>query len=152
MLRAAGPLVLLLSSSLVGCGDTGDGGAKVSQQPTSGPAPASTAPAGGGEDQPGGAGDEEPVRTPAAFTVGAGGLRPRTVTVAAFLAVDVAITARDDAHRVTIAAPGGGPVDVPAGRTVHRRLGGLRPRDYALVADTGARATLHVVAGGAPGP
>jgi hypothetical protein len=35
---------------------------------------------------------------------------------------------------------------------VHRRLGGLRPRDYALVADTGARATLHVVAGGAPGP
>jgi hypothetical protein len=128
-------------------------------------APTSTAPAStttaptattgvptGGETQPGGAGDEQPARTPAAFTVDGATITPATITVAAFLAIDVAVTARHTAQRVELQAPGGGVIDVGAGGTAHRVLGGLKPGDYALTTAAGGRATLHVVSGGAPGP
>ncbi|QEC47518.1 hypothetical protein FSW04_07950 [Baekduia soli] len=104
-----------------------------------------------GEDQPGGAGDEEAIRTPAAFTVGGQGFTPARITVAAFLPVDVALTARAGGYRVTVDAPGGGTVDVAPGATTHVRLGGLKAGDYAITTTSG-RATLHVVAGGDPGP
>jgi hypothetical protein len=124
------------------------------------PAPTTTAtaptattgvPSGGGESQPGGAGDEEPARTPAAFRVGAAAITPRKVTVAAFLAVDVALTAQGQSRTIVLDAPGGGTFQVAAGGTRHVRLAGLKPGDYPLTSG-GARATLHVVSGGAPGP
>jgi hypothetical protein len=122
------------------------------------PAPAPTAPTAttgvppAGEAQPGGGGDEQPARTPAAFTVDGATITPATITVAAFLAIDVAVTARHTAQRVELQAPGGGVIDVSAGGTAHRLLGGLKPGDYALTTAAGGRATLHVVSGGAPGP
>jgi hypothetical protein len=117
--------------------------------------PTATAPStvpGGGESGPGGAGDEEPARTPAAFVVTAGHLSPRTVTAAAFLAVDVSVTSHDGPQRVTIDAPGGSTFAVAAGGTRHVLLDGLKPGDYPITTAAGARATLHVVRGGAPGP
>jgi hypothetical protein len=106
----------------------------------------------GGESGPGGAGDEEPARTPAMFVVTAGHLSPATVTAAAFLAIDVSVTTHDGPQRVTIDAPGGSTFTVAAGGTRHVLLDGLKPGDYPVTTTAGARATLHVVRGGAPGP
>jgi hypothetical protein len=166
---------LVLMSSAVGCGDNGDGGSKASQQPQSSPPPApatsppatattppvtattppatSTTPtATTGEPGPAGAGDEEPIRVPAVFTIQGTAITPERVTVPAFLSVDVTLTAKGGAQRVTVAAPGGGAFDVAAGGTHHTKLSGLPPGDYAVTTAAGGRATLHVVRGGAPGP
>jgi hypothetical protein len=104
------------------------------------------------EQQPGGAGDEEGARVPAAFTLSGGAISPARITVPAFLAVEVALTAKDGAQQVTISAPGGGTVDVASGATARRSLAGLKPGDYTVATAGGAKATLHVVSGGAPGP
>jgi hypothetical protein len=106
----------------------------------------------GGEQGEGGAGDEEAARVPVQLTASAGSLSPTTVTIPAFLAVEVAVTAEGGAEQVTIAAPGGGTLSVPAGGTARRRLTGLKPGDYAVTTDRGGKATLHVVSGGDPGP
>ena len=119
---------------------------------TTAPVATTGVPPGGGESQPGGAGDEQPARTPAAFIVDAQGIRPQRITVAAFLAVDLSVTAEGAARHVEFQAPGGGPIDVAQGATAHRLLAGLKPGDYPLVSADGGRAILHVVSGGAPGP
>ena len=48
------------------------------------------------EDQPGGAGDEEPARSQALFTAQGGRVTPRVVRVPAFISVRVELRARDD--------------------------------------------------------
>jgi hypothetical protein len=48
------------------------------------------------EDQPGGAGDEEPARSQALFTARGGRVTPRVVRVPAFISVRVELRARDD--------------------------------------------------------
>jgi hypothetical protein len=48
------------------------------------------------EDQPGGAGDEEPARSQALFTAQDGRVTPRVVRVPAFISVRVELRARDD--------------------------------------------------------
>jgi hypothetical protein len=48
------------------------------------------------EDQPGGAGDEEPARSQALFTARGGRVTPRIVRVPAFISVRVELRARDD--------------------------------------------------------
>jgi hypothetical protein len=162
---------VVLTSSALGCGATNDQSASVSEQPSSAPpatgseavpttatpsvtatTPSTTPTATTGEPGGAGAGDEEPIRTPATFLIGPDGISPATVTVAAFLAIDVTLTSKTGPHKVTIDAPGGGTVDVAAGGTRHVLLGGLKPGDYPITTDAGARATLHVVSGGAPGP
>jgi hypothetical protein len=50
---------------------------------------------GGGEDQEGGAGDEEPIRSEAAITGRGGKLGPRTIRVPAFIAVGVLLRSAD---------------------------------------------------------
>jgi hypothetical protein len=124
---------------------------------TTGTAPTATTgvPPGGdgaGEDQPGGAGDEEPIRVPAAFRVQGATITPRQITVPAFLPVALAVTAVGDRRRVTVDAPGAGTLDVAAGGTARRMLDGLKPGDYPIVAEGGGRATLHVTPGGDAGP
>jgi hypothetical protein len=104
------------------------------------------------EQGQGGAGDEEATRVPAAFAATGTALSPTTITIPAFLAIDVMVTATDGAQRLTIAAPGGGAMDVAAGRTATKRLSGLKPGDYTITTARGGRATLHVVSGGDPGP
>ena len=49
----------------------------------------------GGEDTPGGAGDEEPARTLALFTARGGRITPRVVRVPAFIAVKVELRSAD---------------------------------------------------------
>ena len=48
------------------------------------------------EDQPGGAGDEEPARSLALFTAQGGRVTPRVVRVPSFISVRVELRARDD--------------------------------------------------------
>jgi hypothetical protein len=125
--------------------------------PAPAPQPSSTEPTAttgqpAGEQQPGGAGDEQAARVPAEFTVRSGAIAPARITVPAFLTIDLAVTARDAGAHVTLDAPGGGTYDVAPGATSRHRIEGLRPGDYRLTAEGGAAATLHVVAGGAPGP
>jgi hypothetical protein len=109
------------------------------------------APAGGEEGQ-GGAGDEEAVRVPVALTTDGGALSPTIVTVPAFLAIELRVTAKGGAEKLTITAPGGGTLAVAAGQTATKRLTGLKPGDYAVTTAGGGKATLHVVRGGDPGP
>jgi hypothetical protein len=106
----------------------------------------------GGEQGEGGAGDEEATRVPVALTADGGALSPTVVTIPAFLAIELAVTARGGAERLTIGAPGGGSLAVAAGATARKRLAGLRPGDYAVATAGGGRTTLHVVSGGDPGP
>jgi hypothetical protein len=106
----------------------------------------------GGEQAPGGAGDEDGQHVLAAFTVAGATITPTQITLPAFLALDIAVTAKGGAQKVTIAAPGAKPIDVGADATGHERLAGLKPGDYTVTTGSGAKATLHVVSGGAPGP
>ena len=103
----------------------------------------------GGEQAPGGAGDEEAAGVPATFTASGATLTPARITVPAFLPVDLSVTAKGAAQKVTI--EGVGILDVAAGATGNRRTAGLRPGDYAVSTAGGAKATLHVVPGGDPG-
>jgi len=82
----------------------------------------------------------------------AGHISPATVTAAAFLAIDVSVTSQAGPQQVTIDAPGGTTFTVAGGGTRHVLLDGLKPGDYPITTAAGARATLHVVSGGAPGP
>jgi hypothetical protein len=104
------------------------------------------------EDQEGGAGDEEPARVPAAFAVEAGRITPKTITVPAFLTVELRLTAKAAPAKVTLDAPGGETYDVAAGGTARVEVNGLKPGDYPVRVEDGGTATLHVVSGGAPGP
>jgi hypothetical protein len=113
---------------------------------TTGGAPAS------GEQGEGGAGDEEAVRVPVTLTAGGGSLSPTIVTIPAFLAIELRVSAKAGAEKLTISAPGGGTLSVAAGQTATRRLAGLKPGDYPVTTAGGGKATLHVVNGGDPGP
>jgi hypothetical protein len=106
----------------------------------------------GGEQAPGGAGDEEAARVPASFTLSDATISPPQITVPAFLAIDLALSAKGGDQAVTIAAPGVGRIDVAAGGTARKQLPGLKPGDYAVTTAAGGKATLHVVSGGDPGP
>jgi hypothetical protein len=113
---------------------------------TTGGAPA------GGEQGEGGAGDEEAVRVPVTLTADGGALSPTVVTIPAFLAIELRVSAKGGAEKLTISAPGGGTLSVGAGQTATKRLAGLKPGDYPVRTAGGGKATLRVVSGGDPGP
>jgi hypothetical protein len=103
------------------------------------------------EKQPGGAGDEQPVRVPATFTVRGGKLTPATITVPPFLAVQVTVLAADGkAHTVLLRTPKPETLRIAAGQRAGVRLAGLRAGRYAVELDGRAAGTL--VAGGEGGP
>lgn len=97
-----------------------------------------------GESGEGGAGDEEPARVPVTLTHAAGALSPTTVTVPAFLSLEVRISG----PATTATLPGGAKLAVPGTKT----LTGLKPGKYAISTADGGRTTLDVVNGGDPGP
>ncbi len=113
---------------------------------TTGGAPA------GGEQGEGGAGDEEAARVPVTLTADGGALSPTVVTIPAFLAIELQVSAKGSAEKLTIAAPGGGTLSVAAGQTATKRLAGLKPGDYPVTTAGGGKTVLHVVNGGDPGP
>jgi hypothetical protein len=103
------------------------------------------------EDQPGGAGDEEPIRSEAVLTGRDGRLSPRVVRVPAFIAVRLELRSGDGARYAARVA----------GRTLRAAgsdddatmLDGLPPGErYAVRAVEGARGTVHVEASAEPGP
>jgi hypothetical protein len=97
-----------------------------------------------GESGEGGAGDEEPARVPVALTHSDGALSPTTVTVPAFLALEIRISG----PAATATLPGGGRLTAPGTKTI----AGLRPGKYTISTADGGKTTLDVVSGGDPGP
>jgi hypothetical protein len=96
------------------------------------------------EAEPGGAGDEQPIRQPVRLSVGDDGIRPKLVKVSAFLGVDLIVrnaTSRTQVVTVLRARPRHA-LSVRAGRTGRLRLAGLRRGRYTIQGSSGARATL----------
>ena len=110
-------------------------------------APAQTGP----EDQPGGAGDEEPARTLALFTASDGRITPRVVRVPAFIAVQVELRSKDGREYglrfgdVTITAGGGL-------SSVSTKIDGLRPGKAITGEPTGPGNPVRIEATAEPGP
>ena len=98
------------------------------------------------EAQPGGAGDEEPLRQRVRLTIGADGIRPRRAEVTAFLAVR--LVARNDTRREQLVTVVGAtpPRALSLGRGVRATLDidGLRPGRYRIRAEPAGAATLVV--------
>jgi hypothetical protein len=109
-------------------------------------APARTSP----EDQPGGAGDEEPARVEAALTGRDGKIGPRQVRVPPYIAVEVTLHSADGGdYSVTVK---GKRLSVGSGNpSGSLSLSGLRPNASYLVKASDGR-TIKVVASAEPGP
>ena len=110
-----------------------------------------TPPEPGPEDQPGGAGDEEPARTLALFTAEDGRITPRVVRVPAFIAIQVQLRSKDGREYglrfgdVTITAGG----DLSS---VSTTIDGLRPGRAIAGKPTGPGNPVRVEATAEPGP
>jgi hypothetical protein len=117
------------------------------------PTPTSTPTAAAGEDQPGGGGDEAEARVPVAVTVGSDGtISPGTVSVPAFLALELQVRNRTaSALRVSWdASEPKGAFTVGVGKVGTRRVAGLKRGTYFLSID--GAGTAAVMAGAEPGP
>jgi hypothetical protein len=128
------------------------------------PAPSTTAPAattpqdtrttGGAspESAPGGAGDEQPIRVPAAFSLTGDQVTPGKVTVPAFLPVELRFKAADGrAHDVLVRTPTPTRLSVPASGAATQVIDGLRAGLYLIVVD-GRATNGALVVGGDAGP
>jgi hypothetical protein len=105
----------------------------------------------GPEDQPGGAGDEEPARTLALLTAEDGRITPRVVRVPAFIAIQVELRSKDGREYglrfgdVTITAGGGL-------NSVSTTIDGLRPGKAITGEPTGPGNPVRIEATAEPGP
>jgi hypothetical protein len=103
------------------------------------------------EDQPGGAGDEEPARTLALFTAEDGRITPRVVRVPAFISIQVELRSKDGREYemrfgdVTITA--GGELS-----SVSTTIDGLRPGKAVVGTPIGAGNRVRIEATAEPGP
>jgi hypothetical protein len=103
------------------------------------------------EDEPGGAGDEEPARTLALFTAKDGRITPRVVRVPAFISIQVELRSPDgdkyglDFGDVTITAGGGL-------NSVSTTIDGLRPGKAIVGTPTGPGNRVRIEATAEPGP
>jgi hypothetical protein len=141
---------------LAGCGPADEPAATATAPPsppataTASAAPAATTtPTPSPEEQEGGAGDEQPARVPLEFTLTDGGLRPATISVPAFLGLELIVhnqTGRP--QRVTL--EGSGELDVPADDTARIRFEGRRAGTYRV--DAGDAGHARLVVGVQPGP
>jgi hypothetical protein len=108
-------------------------------------------PAGSPEDEPGGAGDEEPARTLALFTAEDGRITPRVVRVPAFISIEVQLRSADGAKYkmrfgdTTISVGG-------ALSSVSTTLDGLRPGKAIVGTPEGPGNRVRVEATAEPGP
>lgn len=122
--------------------------------PRSGRAP--MGPGGGGSRggrSGGGKGSgEQPIRVPATFEISGGRLLPYTISVPAFLAVQVTVASRDGrAHVLTLQTSPPRRLSVPAGGRASLRIPGLRAGNYRLVPASGGSGGVLAV-GGDAGP
>ena len=152
------PLLAVAALTAAGCGGDDEKASGVSTTPPpEAPATATTTtpqaqppPETGPEDQPGGAGDEEPARVEAALTGRGGRIGPREVRVPPYIAVEVTLHSADGRdYSVTVngkrLSAGSGN---PSGSI---SLSGLRPNASYLVKASDGR-TVKVVASAEPGP
>jgi hypothetical protein len=156
---------------VAGCGgdDSGASGSTAASNPTvtesltatlsrpapstaTAPPPATVAPPGGAtspEDQPGGAGDEQPIRVPARFTFSGAGLSPAEVAVPAFLNIRLIGVSKDgQPHELVFQ---GTTVEVPADGRAAADVGGLKKGRYGVTID-GRENAATIVSGAEPGP
>ncbi len=162
---AAGALLAVAALAAAGCGGddekASDTTPAASAPTTAGtPAPTATTPATetqaqppaqtNPEDQPGGAGDEEPARVEAALTGRGGKIGPREVRVPPYIAVEVTLHSADGRdYSVTV---NGKRLNVGSGnRSGSISLSGLRTNASYLVKASDGR-TIKVVASAEPGP
>jgi hypothetical protein len=103
------------------------------------------------EDEPGGAGDEEPARSLALFTAENGRVRPRVVRVPAFISIRVELQTNDGgSYGLKI---DGRTLQVSGGlASVSSTLDGLRPGDAYVGTLTGAKGRVRIEATAEPGP
>jgi hypothetical protein len=110
-----------------------------------------TTPAELPEDQPGGAGDEEPARTVALFTAEGGRITPRVVRVPAFISIEVQLRSADgDKYKMRF-----GDTTITAGgglSSVSTTIDGLRPGKAIVGTPEGPGNRVRVEATAEPGP
>ena len=103
------------------------------------------------EDQPGGAGDEEPARTLALFTANDGRITPRLVRVPAFISIEVQLRSADgERYRMRF-----GDVTITAGgglSSVSTTIDGLRPGEAIVGTPEGPGNRVRIEATAEPGP
>lgn len=121
--------------------------------PTQTAPPAATAPPStqttAPEDQPGGAGDEQPIRIPARFTFSDSGVSPSEVAVPAFFTIRLVGVSKDGRpHTLQLE---GTTVRVPAGGRAAGTVEGLKKGRYGVTID-GRENAATIVSGAKPGP
>jgi hypothetical protein len=142
--------------ALAGCGSGGGGTTAIpaataphiiATTPQTAPTQTSTSP----EDQPGGAGDEQPISTQALFTGKGGDIAPKTVRVPPFIAVKVVLHSADGgSYAIEVAKH---ELKVDSGHsTASVTLSGLRAGKRYTLDVSGAPETLAIVANAEPGP
>jgi hypothetical protein len=135
--------VVASTCALAGCGAGGEPAATAT--PSATPTRTATSP----ESEPGGAGDERIARVPVELTLHPGGqLRPATVSVPAFLTLEL-IVHNESGASIAVRFRGER-LDVGSGATARRRFEGLRKGRYAVRAAGAGGAT--VIVGIEPGP
>ena len=155
--------VLLVVAALAGCGDD-DQDQTAAPAPTATPTASPTAtatpsatptttptPTANPEDQPGGAGDEEPARTLALFTGRGGRIAPRVVRVPAFISVQLELRSADGA---TYALRFGDTTITAGGElnSVSTTIDGLRPGEAITGKADGKGTDVRISATAEPGP
>ena len=176
MTRRLAPVVLALLLALAGCGGDDDESAATTEAPppTAEPAPTETEaeaeaeteateqepepeptepaePPASPEDQPGGAGDEEPARALALLTGENGRITPRRVRVPAYISIRVELRA-EDGHEYGLRF-GGDTIRVSGGlSSVSTTIDGLRPGEAVVGTPTGPGNRVRIEATAEPGP
>jgi hypothetical protein len=117
------------------------------KSPATDSAPTESAP----EDEPGGAGDEEPARTLALFTAKDGRITPRVVRVPAFISIEVQLRSADgEKYKMRF-----GDVSITAGgglSSVSTTIDGLRPGKAIVGTPEGPGNRVRIEATAEPGP
>jgi hypothetical protein len=113
--------------------------------------PGETEPPASPEDQPGGAGDEEPARSLALFTGRDRRITPRVVRVPAYISIRVELRSTDAGdYGLTF---DGETIEVSAGLgSVSTTIDGLRPGEAVVGTPTGVGNRVRIEATAEPGP
>jgi hypothetical protein len=115
------------------------------------PEPAETEPPVSPEDQPGGAGDEEPARSLALFTGEGGRITPRAIRVPAFISIRVELRSQDG--REYGLRFGNDTIRVSGGlSSASTTIDGLRPGEAVVGTPTGPGNRVRIEATAEPGP
>ena len=104
-----------------------------------------------GEEQEGGAGDEEPIRSEAVFTGRGGRIAPSVVRVPSFIAVRIVLRSVDGG-RYGLRVAGRALEVGPAKSRASANLPGLPSQDSYTARPSGTGNTVRIVASGEPGP